>query len=94
MEHVMRKRGKAGHGGLGVAAPQAWRRRWQRPASVDVGDKVVGRLGRAGYEARWAGVMGWWARWLGPAGRPWPKEWAGRLSWKRKEEGNPLKIDF
>jgi hypothetical protein len=29
----------------------------------------VGRLGRAGYEARWAGVVGWWARRLGPVGR-------------------------
>jgi hypothetical protein len=27
MEHVVRKRGKAGNGGLGVAAAQAWRRR-------------------------------------------------------------------
>jgi hypothetical protein len=58
----------------------------------EVGDEVVGRLGRAGYEARWAGVVGWWARRLGPAGRPRPKEWSGRLGWERK--GNPLKIDF
>jgi hypothetical protein len=34
MEHVARKRGKAGHGGLGVAAAQAWRRQWRRPASA------------------------------------------------------------
>jgi hypothetical protein len=74
--------GKAGHGGLGVAA------------APEVGDEVVGCLGRAGYEARWAGVVGWWARRLGPTGRPRPKEWASRLGWKRKEKGKPLKIDF
>jgi hypothetical protein len=34
----------------------------------------VGRLGRAGYEATWAGLVGWWARQLGPAGRPRPTE--------------------
>jgi hypothetical protein len=34
----------------------------------------VGRLGRAGYEARWAGVVGWWARWLGLGGKPRPME--------------------
>jgi hypothetical protein len=92
MEHVAHKRGwlamvawasqrhKSGGGGALL-----------RP---EVGDEVVGRLGRAGYEAMWVGVVGWWARWLGPAGRPRPKEWAGRLGWKRKEKGNPLKIDF
>jgi hypothetical protein len=34
MEHVTRKRGKVGHGGLGVAAAQAWRQWWWRPASA------------------------------------------------------------
>jgi hypothetical protein len=38
--------------------------------------------------------LGWWVGWLGLAGRPRPKEWAGWLGWKRKEKGNPLKIDF
>jgi hypothetical protein len=37
-------------------------------------------------------VVGWWARRLGPTGRPRPKEWAGRLGWKRKEKGKPLKL--
>jgi hypothetical protein len=46
----------------------------------------MGRLGRAGYEARWAGVVGWGARRLGPAGRPRPKEWAGRLAGKEKKK--------
>jgi hypothetical protein len=35
------------------------------------------------------GGPGWWARQLGPAGRPRLKEWAGRLGWKRKEKGKP-----
>jgi hypothetical protein len=45
--------------------------------------------------AKWAvkpGGPGWCQ--FGLAGRPRPKEWAGRLGWKRKEKGNPLKIDF
>jgi hypothetical protein len=67
------RRGGGGGGGGALLRPE-------------VGDEVVGRLGRAGYEARWAGVVGWWARRLGPAGRPRPKEWAGRLGWKRKEK--------
>jgi hypothetical protein len=39
----------------------------------------------SGWEAKWAG-------WFGRAGRPRPKEWAGRLGWKWKEKGNPLKM--
>jgi hypothetical protein len=39
-------------------------------------------------------VVGWWARRLGPAGRPRPKEWAGWLGWKRKEKRNPLKLIY
>jgi hypothetical protein len=71
-----------------------WRPHCFRPKEEEGSSGQVGRLGRASYEARWAGVVGWWARRLGPAGRPKPKEWAGRLGWKRKEKGNPLKIDF
>jgi hypothetical protein len=45
MEHVAYKRGKAGHGGLGVAAAQAWRRRWRRPASAGGRRRGRGPLG-------------------------------------------------
>jgi hypothetical protein len=67
MEHVARKRGKAGHGGGGGGA-LLW---------SEVGDDIVDRLGRAGCEARWAGVVGWWAGRLGSVGGPRAKEWAG-----------------
>jgi hypothetical protein len=49
------------------------------------------RRGGAGLVGR---VVGWGAGWLGLAGRPRPKEWVGQLRWKRKEKGNPSKIDF
>jgi hypothetical protein len=71
MEHVARKRGKAGHGGLGVAAAQAWRRRgsaWPlglRRTKAD-GPQWSGREGGGG---RWAGGSGTgmvgWAAWVG-----------------------------
>jgi hypothetical protein len=49
MEHVARKRGKAGHGGLGVAVAQAWRRRrWWRPASAGGRRRGRGPLGPSG----------------------------------------------
>jgi hypothetical protein len=48
MEHVARKWGKAGHGGLGVAAAQAWRRWWRRPASAGGRRQGRGPLGPSG----------------------------------------------
>jgi hypothetical protein len=48
MEHVARKRGKAGRGRLGVAAAQAWLRRWRRPASAEGRRRDRGSLGPSG----------------------------------------------
>jgi hypothetical protein len=48
MEHIMRKRGKAGHGGLGIAAAQAWRWPWRRPASAGGRRRGRGPLGPSG----------------------------------------------
>jgi hypothetical protein len=79
--------GKWSHGGSeagaalgGCATPgggsQKGRRRprFFRPKEEEGSGGQVGRLGRASYKARWAGVVGWWARRLGPGGRPRPKE--------------------
>jgi hypothetical protein len=44
------------------------------------------RAGRAAERPSGLGGLG------RPASRPRPKEWVGRLGWKRKEKGNPLKM--
>jgi hypothetical protein len=91
MEHVARKRGKAGHGGLGVGAAQAWRRRgsaWPlglRRTKAD-GPQWSGREG--------GGALGRWVRdWdggLGGLGRPACQgrrsEWAGWVGKEKKKE--------
>jgi hypothetical protein len=82
MLHVACKRGKAGLGGLAA-----------RPEEDEGGRAPVVRERRGGAGPVGRG-LGWWAGQLGPADRPRPKEWGGRLGWKRKEKGNPLKIDF
>jgi hypothetical protein len=70
MEHVARKRGKAGLGGLGVAAAQAWWRRgsaWPfglRRTKAD-GPRWSGREGEV--LGRWVGD---WDGGLGGLGRP------------------------
>jgi hypothetical protein len=45
-----------------------------RPKEEEGSGGQVGHLGRPGYKARWAGVVGWWARQLGPGGRLRSKE--------------------
>jgi hypothetical protein len=71
--------------GLGLAA---------RPEEDEGGRAPVVRERRGGGAGPVGQGLGWWAGWFGPAGRPRPKKWVGRLGWKRKEKGNPLKIDF
>jgi hypothetical protein len=70
--------------GLGLAV---------RPEEDEGGRAPVVRERRGGAGPMGRG-LGWWAGWLGPTDRKRPKEWAGRLGWKRKEKGNPLKIYF
>jgi hypothetical protein len=67
--------------GLGLAA---------RPEEEEGGQALVvrERRGRAGLVGR---GVGWWAGQLGPADRPRPKEWAGRLGWKRKLKRKSIK---
>jgi hypothetical protein len=44
MEHVTRKRGEAGLGGLGIAAAQAWRRRGSLPAAEANSEPMAGAM--------------------------------------------------
>jgi hypothetical protein len=65
-----------------------------RPEEDEGGRAPVVRESRGGGVGPVGRGLGWWAERLGPAGRPRLKEWVGRLGWKRKEKGNPLKINF
>jgi hypothetical protein len=56
-----------------------------RPEEDEGGRGPVVRERRGGTGLVGRGV-GRWAGWLGPAGRPRPKEWAGRLEKKRKRK--------
>jgi hypothetical protein len=94
MEHVACKRGKAGHGGLGVAAVQAWRRRgsaWPlglRRMKAD-GPQWSGREGGCWAGGSGTGIMGSVA-WAGRQAKAEGVSGPAGLETKRK--GNPLKM--
>jgi hypothetical protein len=80
-----RGRSRGGSARWGGGSSKGRRRpRCFRPKEEEDSSGQVGRLGRAGYEAS---GLGWWARRLGPAGRPRPKgEWAGWVGKERKRK--------
>jgi hypothetical protein len=72
----VRRRHKPGGGG----APLGRSACGGRSRTVPGGQGEKGGAGLVGQG------VGWWAGRLGPAGRPRPKEWAGRLGWKKKKK--------